>query len=99
MTNSRVRNNLKEMLFQRYKKLLLSFDEVQKEVLDNPRLVPSNSVIQNTWLIDDVVAFLCTPYDAQRNKNSSNKERKAKTIEIVNKELQKYWNKNGYALN
>lgn len=98
MTNSRVRNNLKEMLFQRYRKLLLSFEEVQKEVLDNPRLVPSNSVIQNTWLIDDVVAYLCTPYDVQRSKNGSNKERKAKTIEIVNQELQKYWLKHGYAV-
>lgn len=95
MTNSRVRNNLKEMLFQRYKKLLLSYDEVQKEVLDNPRLVPSNSVIQNTWLIDDVVAYLCVPYDMQR-KGASHRERKAKTIDIVDKELQKYWVKKGY---
>lgn len=93
MTNSGIKNNLKNMLFQRYQKLLLSFEEVQNEVLDNPRLVISNSVVPNTWLIDDVVSYLCTPYEMNHNKHTTQKEKKQLVINEVNKELQKYWSK------
>ncbi len=93
MTNSGIKNSLKNMLFQRYQKLLLSFEEVQNEVLDNPRLVASNSVVPNTWLIDDVVSYLCVPYETSHNKNTTQKEKKQMVINEVNKALQKYWNK------
>lgn len=93
MTNSGVKNTLKNMLFQRYQKLLLSYEEVQKEVLDNPRLVVSSSVVPNTWLIDDVVAYLCIPYEHGINKNTTIKEKKQLIISHVNKELEKYWKK------
>jgi hypothetical protein len=81
------------MLFQRYQKLLLSYEEVQKEVLDNPRLVVSSSVVPNTWLIDDVVSYLCLPYEMSINKNTTQKEKKQLVIKEVDKALQKYWNK------
>ncbi len=93
MTNSGIKNTLKNMLFQRYQKLLLSYEEVQKEVLDNPRLVVSSSVVPNTWLIDDVVSYLCIPYEMSRNKNTTQKEKKQLVIKEVDKALQKYWNK------
>ena len=93
MTNSGIKNTLKNMLFQRYQKLLLSFEEVQKEVLDNPRLVISSSVVPNTWLIDDVVSYLCVPYEMSHNKNTTQKEKKALVIKEVDKALQKYWHK------
>lgn len=91
MTNSSIKNTLKNMLFQRYQKLLLSYEEVQREVLDNPRLVASSSVVPNTWLIDDVVAYLCIPYELSRNKNTTHKEKKYLIIKQVNNDLQKYW--------
>ncbi len=91
MTNTGVKNTLKNMLFQRYQKLLLSYEEVQKEVLENPRLVVSSSTVPNTWLIDDVVSYLCMPYELSRNKNTSHREKKQLVINHVNKELQKYW--------
>lgn len=94
MTNSRVKNTLKDMLFKRYKKLLLSCEEVQNEILDSPKLVVSSSMIPNTWLIDDVVAHLCTPYELHRAKcGLSHRERKQKVISQVNQDLQKYWQK------
>lgn len=93
MTNSGIKNTLKNMLFQRYQKLLLSYEEVQKEVLDNPRLVVSSSVVPNTWLIDDVVSYLCMPYEMSKNKNTTQKEKKQLVIKEVDKALQKYWNK------
>jgi len=93
MTNSGIKNSLKNMLFQRYQKLLLSFEEVQNEVLDNPRLVASNSVVPNTWLIDDVVSYLCVPYEVNHYKNTTQREKKQLVINEVNKALQKYWNK------
>lgn len=93
MTNSGIKNNLKNMLFQRYQKLLLSYEEVQSEVLENPKLVESNSMIPNTWLIDDVVSYLCTPYEMSYGKHASNREKKQFVIDEVNKTLQKYWNK------
>jgi hypothetical protein len=93
MTNSAIKNTLKNMLFQRYQKLILSYEEVQKEVLDNPRLVVSSSVVPNTWLIDDVVSYLCLPYEMSINKNTTQKEKKQLVINEVNKALQKYWNK------
>ncbi|HOI84181.1 MAG: hypothetical protein AB7D29_10105 [Campylobacterales bacterium] len=96
MTNSGIKNSLKNMLFQRYQKLLLSYDEVQNEVLDNPRLVASNSMIPNTWLIDDVVSYLCTPYEMAYGKHATQKEKKQLVINEVNKALQKYWNKTHY---
>jgi len=94
MTNSGIKNNLKNMLFQRYQKLLLSYEEVQNEVLENPRLVESNSMIPNTWLIDDVVSYLCMPYEIASGKHASQKEKKQQVIEEVNRTLQKYWQKN-----
>ncbi len=96
MTNSGIKNSLKNMLFQRYQKLLLSYDEVQSEVLDNPRLVASNSMIPNTWLIDDVVSYLCTPYETTHGKNATQKEKKRMIIDEVNSALQKHWNKTQY---
>ncbi|MCI4399385.1 MAG: hypothetical protein JHC37_02370 [Campylobacteraceae bacterium] len=96
MTNSGIKNSLKNMLFQRYQKLLLSYEEVQKEVLDNPRLVVSSSVVPNTWLIDDVVSYLCLPYEMSINKNTTQKEKKQLVIKEVDKALQKYWNKTHY---
>jgi len=93
MTNSGIKNGLKNMLFQRYQKLLLSFEEVQNEVLDNPRLVASNSVVPNTWLIDDVVSYLCVPYEMSCSKHTTQREKKQLVISEVDKALQKYWNR------
>ena len=93
MTNSGIKNTLKNMLFQRYQKLLLSQEEVQKEVLDNPRLVISSSVVPNTWLIDDVVSYLCMPYEMVHSKHTTQKEKKQHVIKEVDKALQKYWHK------
>jgi hypothetical protein len=91
MTNSYIKTTLKNMLFQRYQKLLLSYEEVQKEVLENPKMVISSSMIPDTWLIDDVVAHLCIPYELGKGKHATHKEKKQKIIDYINKELQKYW--------
>ncbi len=97
MTNSGIKNGLKNMLFQRYQKLLLSFEEVQNEVHDNPRLVVSNSMIPNTWLIDDVVSYLCVPYEMSHSKHTTQKEKKELVIKEVDRALQKYWNRTYYS--
>lgn len=94
MINSSIKNNLKDSLHQKYNKLVLDFDEVENEVLDSPKLVPSNSVVPNTWLIDDVVNYLCKLVEPLTAL--SKRESKLRTIEVVNQQLQSYWLKRGY---
>ncbi|MEF3191370.1 MAG: hypothetical protein K6347_02285 [Campylobacterales bacterium] len=92
MIDNRAKYKLKDMLFKRYQKLVLSFDQVQKEILDNPALVNSTSIVPNTWLIDDVVSFLCHPYDNSKNKQAPvGKSKKQLVIEHFNKELESHW--------
>jgi len=95
MTNTSVKNNQKNMLFKRYNKLLLSFEEVEKEVQEHPKNVTTTSVVPNTWLIDDVVNYLAGMYDV-KNKKCSTKEHKEKIIQDMNKNLKKYWKNASY---
>ena len=97
MTNTSVKNTLKNMLFKRYNKLLLSFEEVEKEVQEHPKNVTTTSVVPNTWLIDDVVNYLTGMYDI-KNKKGSTKEHKEKIIQDMNKNLKKYWKSACYDL-
>ncbi len=94
MINSSIKNRLKDSLHDKYRKLVLDFDEVEKEVLDSPKLVPSNSVVPNTWLIDDVVNYLCKLVEPLAHMPK--REARIRTIEVVDRELQKYWIKQGY---
>ena len=96
MTNSSVKNTLKNMLFKRYNKLLLNQDEVEKEVQENTKNVATTSVIPNTWLIDDVVNYLTGMYDVK--KKGSTREHKEKIIQDMNKNLKKYWKSASYNL-
>ncbi|MEY4504196.1 MAG: hypothetical protein RL154_489 [Pseudomonadota bacterium] len=94
MINSSIKNSIKDNLHQKYRKLVLNFEEVENEVLDSPKLVPSNSVVPNTWLIDDVVNYVCRLVDPL--SHLPRREAKLQAIEVVNRELQKYWVKQGY---
>jgi len=92
MIDNRAKYRLKDMLFKRYQKLVLSYEQVAREILDNPNIVNSTSIVPNTWLIDDVVAHLCHPFENSKTKMSfTGKSKKEIIIKQVNKELQKYW--------
>lgn len=92
MTENRVKYKLKDMLFKRYQKLVLSYEQVQKEILEDPAHVSSTSIVPNTWLIDDVVAYLCSPFETNKTKQGfTGRTKKEIVIKQVNKELEKYW--------
>ncbi len=95
MTNASVKNKQKDMLFKRYNKLLLTQEEVEKEVQENPKNVTTTSTLPNTWLIDDVVNYLAGMYD---KKKGSTREYREKIIQDMNKNLKKYWKAASYDL-
>lgn len=96
MTNTSVKNKQKDMLFKRYNKLLLTQEEVEKEVQEHPKNVTTTSTIPNTWLIDDVVNYLAGMYD--NKKKGSSREHREKIIQDMNKNLKKYWKSASYNL-
>jgi hypothetical protein len=92
MMDNRVKYRLKDMLFKRYQKLILSYEQVHQEVLEDPNIISSTSIVQNTWLIDDVVAYLCNPYENGKNKNMpTGRTKKELVVEHFTKELNSYW--------
>lgn len=92
MIDNRAKYKLKDMLFKRYQKLVLSYEQVHKEILESPYLVNSTSIVPNTWLIDDVVGYLCNPYENGKHKNMpTGKSKKELVIDHFTKELNNYW--------
>ena len=92
MMDNRVKYRLKDMLFKRYQKLILSYEQVHQEILEDPNLISSTSIVQNTWLIDDVVTYLCNPFENGKNKNlPTGRTKKELVVEHFTKELDSYW--------
>lgn len=97
MTKTGMRNNLKNMLFERYGKLTLEAKEVEKEVHEKARAVNTTSSVADTWLIDDVINFIMSENEPKKQVEC-NKQHRAETLQTVNIYLMKYWKQAGYDL-
>lgn len=89
MTGSATRKSIKEMLFNRYKRFVLTKLEVEREILDKANHITSTSSEANTWLIDDVAIYLTEQTELKIHK--CNKEHRAESIVHTNKKLSHYW--------
>lgn len=94
MTNARSRKELKDYLYKRYKRFVLNKQEVEAETFESAKTVFSTSSVIDTWLIDDVVNFICPP-SKDRDKINS-KHHKEQTVIFINGELICYWKEANY---
>jgi hypothetical protein len=80
-------------LERKYSKVFLSPQEVERETLVNPNIVPSTSDKQDTWLIRDVVEFLNRPFYPKEIRQMGRGERKAHVIRVTTETLNGLWGK------
>ncbi|MDR2153397.1 MAG: hypothetical protein LBO72_11335 [Helicobacteraceae bacterium] len=80
-------------LEKKYSKVFLSPEEVERETLVNPNIVPSTSDKHNTWLLRDVVEFLNRPFYPKEIRQMGRREKKAYVIRATTETLRGFWNK------
>ncbi|MDR2638538.1 MAG: hypothetical protein LBC09_01725 [Helicobacteraceae bacterium] len=80
-------------LEKKYSKVFLSPEEVERETLVNPNIVPSTSDKQNTWLLRDVVEFLNRPFYPKEIRQMGRREKKAYIIRATTETLNGLWGK------
>ncbi len=97
MTKTRMRNDLKNLLFKRYGKLVLEAKEVENEVHEKAKSVLTTSSVADTWLIDDVVNHIIAESEPKKRHNCA-KQHRAEIIHNMNNYLIKYWKQEKYDL-
>ncbi|GHS87494.1 hypothetical protein FACS189487_03770 [Campylobacterota bacterium] len=78
-------------LEKKYSKVFLSPEEVERETLVNPNIVPSTSDKQNTWLLRDIVEFLNRPFYPKEMRQMGRREKKAFVIRATTETLNNLW--------
>ncbi|MDR1912487.1 MAG: hypothetical protein LBQ52_09130 [Helicobacteraceae bacterium] len=80
-------------LEKKYSKVFLTPDDVKRETLVNPNIVPSTSDKHNTWLLRDIVEFLNRPFYSREIRQMGRREKKEYVIRATTETLNGMWGK------